>query len=110
MMEKVLSQSWVQTTPEADAKPPVPGSLAQEDHPKATRTRQKEEKSTFIVLKNTKIGVNKKLILVFGRKKRKWLPYSLGKRGRAPSFMRLREWESHSNFGGGNDGKLTLNE
>jgi len=74
MMEKVLSQSWVHTTPETDAKPPVPGSLAHEDNPKARRPRQKEEKSTFIVLKNTKIGVNKKLILVFGRKKWKRLP------------------------------------
>jgi hypothetical protein len=69
MMEKVLSQSWVHRTPETDAKPPVPGSLAQEDIPKTRRPRQKEEKRSFIVLKNTKIEVNKKLMVAFGRKK-----------------------------------------
>ena len=56
MIEKVLSQSWVHTTPETEANPPDPASLEQEENPKAKKPRQKIEKSAFIDFKNTKIG------------------------------------------------------
>jgi hypothetical protein len=56
IIEKVLSQSWVQTTPETDANPPEPASLEQEEKLKAKKPRQKIEKSAFIDFKNTTIG------------------------------------------------------
>jgi hypothetical protein len=56
MIEKVLSQSWVHTTPETEANPPDPASLEQEEKPNAKKPRQKIEKSAFIDFKNTKIG------------------------------------------------------
>jgi hypothetical protein len=55
MMEKVLSQSWVHTTPETDANPPVPDSLVQEANPNAIKQRLNENKIGFMLFKNTKI-------------------------------------------------------